>query len=160
MPNGGPDYTIEEWDRVDDYFKKNQEVLIAFSETYGLFIDKYYHNDSSWDFRFRHPKGGHATIELKYNPKTNQILISSNWYIDVYDEFTRYLQWGDTEIVTNETNLFETLKKRLIDMSKWDKNKMKTYGGYKDSWGKYSKTEFEKMVNPKIKELKNLKELR
>jgi hypothetical protein len=151
--------SLEQWAKVEDFFKNNQLVLVNFSERYGLFIDKYYHNDSTWDFRFKHPKGGVATVELKYHPEINMITVSGNWYIDVYDEFTRYLKWGDTSIVSNENSLREMLKKYLVEILKWEKSEMTAYRDYENPWKEYSKNEFEAMVNPEIKELKNFEEL-
>jgi hypothetical protein len=160
MPNGGYEFNNDDWSEIERYFEENEKVLFDFSGNFGLLIDKYYHNDSSWDFRFTHPLGGEATVQLRYDISSRSPVISGSWHIDVYEEFTRYIRWGDKKWLGDDADLMRELKEMLRAILSWQKDEMTKYGGYKKIWGRYSKAEFEKMVDHQIAEVKNIRDLR
>lgn len=160
MPNGGYEFNKNDWSEIESYFEEKEKVLYDFSGIFGLLIDKYYHDDSSWDFRFKHPLGGEATVSLRYDIGNRQAAISGSWHIDVYEEFTRYIRWGDKKSLSENPDLMRELKEMLRAILSWQKGEMTKYEGYKKIWGKYSKEEFEKMVNHQIGDVKNISELR
>lgn len=160
MPNGGYDFSKDEWSEIERYFKKIETVLNDFSRIFGLLIDKYYHDDSAWDFRFIHPLGGEATVTLRYDFGNRQAVISGTWHLDVYEEFTRYIRWGDKKSLGDDADLMRELKEMLRIVLSWQKCEMIPYGGYKRIWGRYSKADFEKMGDHQIGEVMNISELR
>ncbi len=124
-------------------------MLFDFAADHNLAIDEYYHESPSWSFRFRHPKGGAAAIEVdRLDDLTVRIL--GNWYIDEYETFTRHLKWGSKrDLLLNNIDLRKELETDLAAIVLWEKADMMPYSGYKESWSKYTKAEWDKMSVPK-----------
>jgi hypothetical protein len=156
MPNGGPDYSKEQWAQVLAYFEEKGKPLISLATAHNLFIEKYYHGGASWDLRFIHPKGGQASVTLHFDYSKQQSWVSSNWYIDVYEEFTRYLKWGERIQITEAQDLMSVIKTHIRAVLSWEKSSMTAHGGYKNPWGNYSKEEFERMTDHRVGKIKNV----
>ena len=93
MPNGNDSITSAEWTKIKAFFRKHSSVLLDFAASHNIAVDEYYHESPSWSFRFRHPKGGAASVHLERLDDLT-IRIRGSWYIDEYETFTRHLKWG------------------------------------------------------------------
>src|SRR5262249_17396387 len=49
---------------LEAFFSKISTSLESFGKTHSLLLSKYYCGNQSWDFTFRHPKGGLGKIEI------------------------------------------------------------------------------------------------
>ena len=144
MPNGNPNFNLRE---QEAWFAPLANTIVTFAQAHNLLLDKYYHESSSWDLRFNHPRGGHAAITIS-NVSADAAGVGSVWYLDNYQQFTRSLHWRKArEIPRNAAQLREELKAELgaitsVPLGQW--NQVAT--GYERVWGQYSKEEFEKMA--------------
>ncbi len=148
MPNGTHMFSDDEWAKAIRFFDHNEQELSAFAQLYGLQIDKYYHGASSWDFRFQHPKGGQASIELFYEPKDDATAVSSNWFIDDYDQGTRFLRWSDggRRPIRRGCSIRSELARELTKVLDWNRTEMSAHSDYQQSWHRHTKAEFEQMA--------------
>src|SRR5262245_14965727 len=97
MPNGDPNVHVETLPRLEYFFSTLSEVLNAFSSKHDLLVDKYWHQFPSWRLSFRHPKGGVACLEVM--KEEDGIKIYSYWWLDKYDEFTRYSKRTESDLI-------------------------------------------------------------
>ena len=145
MPNGYH-YSEQEWHDVTSFFETISAPLNEFAATFGLVIDKYYHNAADWTFRFAHPLGGHGQIQLM-RIENNSIWIAMGWYVDDYDSFTRSTKhevWKDVSI--EATQLSESLEKALKTVLRWKLGEWnQVAGGFKSSWARYTREDFKRM---------------
>src|SRR5215467_15982703 len=65
MPNGSPEITEAEWTKIREFFDKISGTLSDFASRHNLAVVEYYHESPSWSFRFQHPKGGGATVNVE-----------------------------------------------------------------------------------------------
>ena len=98
MPNGNPDFDAEELNR---WFERIAPVIEECAKWRNLLIDKYYHDSPSWCLRFKHPKGGKAYVSLPRD-SAGQLIISSAWYVDSYEDFTRSCHFRECECIQRE----------------------------------------------------------
>lgn len=142
MPNGNPEFSLEE---QEEWFSCIAAPIERFVAEKGLVLDKYYHEAATWDLRFGHPSGGNASIEVAN--AGDMARLTTVWYLDDYDKFTRYLHWRepvevelDAEAISNA--LFVELEAIVTTRpGEWTQ----TATGYQETWGKYSKAQFEAM---------------
>jgi hypothetical protein len=143
VPNGNPDFDFaaqEEW------FLPIASAVTSFSESHGLLIDKYYHEGASWDLRFRHPRGGNASVAI-YNGGAKGALIGSIWYLDDYDKFTRYSHSRPPRVIEkNSTAILKALEVEFVailavSVGEWTE----VTSGYERIWSQYPKQQFEEM---------------
>ncbi len=141
MPSGNPDFDLI---RVERYFSPISTCIENFSKRHNLFVDKYYHESESWDLRFAHPKGGNASINIG-SLSNREVSVSSSWYVDNYDSFTRSLhRRGIRPIAMDPNELRKALREELlailaVEFGKWTE----VAGGYEAHWSRYTKEEFE-----------------
>jgi len=88
MPNGDPNWRKTELPELKAFFRKVSKVLKSFARTYNLKITKYYHQFPSWDFNFRHPKGGVGQIEV-HKCGDDAVEVFASWWIDYHDTSRR-----------------------------------------------------------------------
>jgi hypothetical protein len=145
MPNGNDSITSSEWARIKAFFQKHSAVLLDFATDHNLAVDEYYHESPSWSFRFRHPKGGGASVILeRLNDST--IRISGNWYIDEYETFTRHFKGqGIDDLLLDNIDLRQKLERNLNEVVSWEKSQMTPHPNYEKVWSLYSKEEWDKM---------------
>ncbi|MBV1876740.1 MAG: hypothetical protein KUG79_03765 [Pseudomonadales bacterium] len=143
MPNGNHDFDIA---KQDAWFAPLENNITEFAEKYALTIDKYYHASPSWNLRFGHPNGGNASVSIS-NQSPEQATVASVWYLDNYDEFTRYLYRSKPVLISKNAELVvEMLKQEFMALVKISTgNWTRIASNYKQLWGRYSKSEFEKM---------------
>ena len=143
MPNGDPNFDL---DAQEEWFGRIATPIKDFVAERGLVLDKYYHDGPSWDLRFGHPLGGSASIQVMNAGDVARF--STVWYLDDYDQFTRFLHWRDPIDVELDA---DSISRALLDeleailatpLGKWTK----TATGYKREWGRYSKAQFEAMA--------------
>ena len=142
MPNGDPNFNLDEQEK---WFGRIAKPIKNFVAEHGLALDKYYHDGASWDLRFGHPLGGNASIQVMN--AANVARFSTVWYLDDYDQFTRFLHWRDPVDVKLDPG---SISRALLDelegiiatpLGKWTK----VATGYEREWGRYSKAQFEAM---------------
>lgn len=145
MPNGNHSISSSEWMRIRDFFQKLSKVLLDFAAMHNLKVDEYYHESPSWSFRFRHPKGGGASVDLE-RLDDSTIRILGSWYIDEYETFTRHLKWGPKhDFLLEIIDLRRELEASLREVVSWEKEEMTPYPNYKKVWSKYKKDEWERI---------------
>lgn len=142
MPNGDPCFNLDEQEK---WFSRIAAPIRKFVSEHGLVLDKYYHDGPSWDLRFGHPLGGNASIQVMNAGDVARF--STVWYLDDYDQFTRFLHWRDPIDVKLDP---DAISKALLDeleaiLATPFGNWTKIATGYKEEWGMYSKPQFEAM---------------
>ena len=145
MPNGNDSITLSEWAKIKAFFRQHSAILLDFASAHNLAVDEYYHESPSWSFRFRHPKGGGASVILERR-NDSTIQISGNWYIDEYEIFTRYFKGqGTDELALENVDLRQELEANLDEVVSWEKSQMTAHPNYEKVWSLYSKDEWDKM---------------
>jgi hypothetical protein len=145
MPNGDYSLSRDDWAKVKAFFLELSPILSSFAAAHNLAIDEYYHDAPAWTFRFRHPKGGGAGIQvLRLNEST--IRISTLWYIDEYDSFTHYTKSAaGSDLLWRAMDLHETLEQALKEIVAWNKSSLTAHPGYEEFWSRYTKEEWQQM---------------
>lgn len=142
MPNGDPNFNLDE---QEEWFGRIAAPIKNFVVRHGLVLDKYYHDGPSWDLRFGHPLGGNASIQVTNAGDVARL--STVWYVDDYDQFTRFLHWRDPiDVGLDIDSITKALHEELAailatPLGKWTK----IATGYKRAWGMYPKAVFEAM---------------
>ncbi|MHC4069727.1 MAG: hypothetical protein ACYS18_10845 [Planctomycetota bacterium] len=144
MPNGDPDWHVKEYPILEKFFSKISDTLYKFAGSRNLQIEKYYHQLPSWWFKFRHPKGGEAYLEVRRINDEEVMLIQAWWYDD-YDASTRSSKHPDPKTCElSNIDLMKLLNEKLDEMLSWEFGKWdNVYGGYKRIWKGHRK-DFEK----------------
>jgi hypothetical protein len=154
VPNGDYSLTFEDWETIKAFFEELSPVLSSFAAAHDLAIDKYYHDFPSWTFRFRHPKGGGAGIEVRRLDEA-KIQINTLWHLDEYETFTHNVKSVvGSDLSWRTTNVIEILEQSLREILTWDKSSLTAHRGYEKFWSRYTKEEFEEMSDGRLPELK------
>jgi hypothetical protein len=156
MPNGDPFASPTEWKSIKTFLQGLSPILSTFAATHNLAIDEYYHESPSWTFRFRHPKGGAGGIHVeRVNDST--IRVGGSWYIDEFENFTRYLKSDEgSDLILGAIDVRELLEKKLKDIVTWNKSDMTSFPDYERFWSLYSREEWlqmspiERLPKPKL----------
>lgn len=144
MPNGNPNFDLEE---QEAWFGPISETIAEFARSRNLFLEKYYHENCSWDLRFNHPRGGRGAVTV-YNGGSDLARIGSTWYLDDYDRFTRFIHWrGLREIPKSPDAVRRELAIELaailsVPVGQWTQ----VATAYASIWGQYTKEEFQRMT--------------
>jgi hypothetical protein len=156
MPNGDPFASPIEWKNIKTFFQGLSPILSTFAVAHNLAIDEYYHESPSWTFRFRHPKGGAGSIHVE-RVDDSTIRVGSSWYIDEFENFTRYLKSDEgSDLVLGAIDVRELLEKKLKDIVTWNKSDMTAFPDYERFWSLYSREEWlqmstiERLPKPKL----------
>jgi hypothetical protein len=145
MPNGNPSITPSDWVSIRAFFQKLSATLLSFADDHNLKIDQYYHESPSWSFRFRHPKGGAASVNLERIDDLT-VRVHGDWYIDEYEIFTRHMKSSSTPNAPLENiDLRNELETSLKEVASWERQDMTPYSRYKKIWSRYTKKEWDKM---------------
>ncbi|HEY6267003.1 MAG TPA: hypothetical protein VIX11_01785 [Candidatus Acidoferrum sp.] len=145
MLNGDPFASPTEWKKIRAFFQGLSPILSSFAATHNLAIDEYYHESPSWAFRFRHPKGGAAGIHVE-RLDDSTIRVGRSWYIDEFENFTRYLKSDEgSDLTLGGIDLREILEAKLQDIVTWKKSDMIAHSDYGKYWSRYSKEEWAQM---------------
>ena len=135
MPNGDPDFHEKELPALERFFSTLKPVLTAFATRRNLAIDKYYHQVPAWEFRFRHPSGGEAYLEVRRVDDETVELISA-WWQDDYDAATRSTRWANSgELKLSNIDLVRLLHFHLDEVLSWRPGQWTQVDGvYQDVW--------------------------
>jgi hypothetical protein len=149
MPNGNPDITAADWVKIKAFFDRIAPLLVDFADAHNLAIGKYYHESPSWDFCFRHPKRGGASIHIeRFDDST--IRLNKSWYIDRYETFTRYFKWEyGVEMKLEQLDLPAALGESLRDLCSWNEEDLKAHPDYEKAWSGLGKRKWAKMFSLK-----------
>jgi hypothetical protein len=116
MPNGDPFASPIKWKNIKTFFQRLSRILSTFAATHNLAIDEYYHESPSWTFRFRHPRGGAGGIHVE-RVDDSTIRVGSSWYIDEFENFTRYLKSDEgSDLILGAIDVRELLEEKLKDI--------------------------------------------
>jgi len=142
----GFDNVMAEQD-YEEYFAPISNALETFASSHNLLVQKYHHDAPVWSLCFTHPNGGQAKIDVS-NEENGKLTVQGVWWLDDYDDFTRYIMWGEKIEVSRDGQAVSTHLGRLLsELLQMPKNSWtNSYSDYKDIWGKYSKSEFEAMT--------------
>lgn len=121
MPNGDPSWGEKEYPKLEKFFGKISELLEDFANCHNLMIDKYYHQSSSWSFLFKHPQGGVGKLCVEKTDENN-VVINPSWWLDSYDEYTRYIKEAEgKKCCVEDPNLRQLLTEILELIVSWRK---------------------------------------
>lgn len=120
VPNGNPKFREEELPGLELFFSSIADTLNEFAAKHNLRIDRYYHQSPSWAFRFRHPKGGAASVEVM-READDSIMVYSSWWLDDYKAFTRFAR-GDEGVQSRmgDENLEQILEEQFRRILSWE----------------------------------------
>ena len=155
MPNGSPDWEKRKRPKLEEFFKTISNVLVDFAKNHNLLIEKYFHQTPTWTFMFQHPKGGGAQIQVE-KIGDNSVLLWSSWWIDDFDNQTRWWKYVKGESCTLDDNkLRDALEQIFKQLISWKKEDLKPVKSKYYRWGKQrDKEEFEGQIKeypvPKI----------
>jgi hypothetical protein len=83
---GGMEYFPD----LEGFFAPLAAVLQSFGERHNLKLEKYYHEEPSWSFTFRHPSGGVGKISVIRS--RDEVDFDCAWWYDDYDTMTRHIK--------------------------------------------------------------------
>lgn len=156
MSNENQDFFKKELPKIEGFFNEISDIIGKFVNEYNLSIEKYPHQLPVWNLSFAHPESGEAYIEISKNIE-DMIGISGHWFVDNYEEFTRYIKTSAPILIpiTQKNLLHQYLTKEFGVMLTWKKGNWSSVSrGHKGDWGKYGKEKFYGMKNklpiPKI----------
>ncbi len=155
MPNGNPKWKEKELPKLERFFNRIATVLEEFAQIHNLMIERYYHEGPGWTFMFQHPKGGSGQIEIERSGQ-NAILIRCSWYIDDYDNNTRWLKYPPGQKCSlDHATLKAVLEESLRQIFSWNKEDLEPLKSKYYAWSKhFSKAEFDeqrsKYPTPKL----------
>lgn len=149
MPNGNPNFDSEELPQLEAFFAPLTPTLERFATHHNLAVDKYYHQLPSWEFRFRHPKGGEAYVEVR-RADDSSIRIAKAWWQDDYDRATRSMKMTFSEPIRLDTiDLFAGLVRALREIVAWQPGCWdQVYPNYQNEWHRtWSKEQFDALLD-------------
>jgi len=91
--------SIEDTSHLNSFFSQFSWAFLNFAAEHHLRVDKYWHDFPSWQFSFRHPKGGAACIEV-FREGDTELSVSGYWWIDDHDQGTRHSRTYKSEVFT------------------------------------------------------------
>ncbi|HKW63394.1 MAG TPA: hypothetical protein VJN89_12675 [Candidatus Acidoferrum sp.] len=154
MPIGDYSLPHDDWERIRAFFERLSPILVQFAKDHNIAIDRYYHDAPMWAFRFRHPKGGGASIDV-HRVSDHTIRVNKVWYLDVYETFTRHIKSEDSgELPLEQTELVEILEVCLKRVAGWKREDMTPHGGYEKFWSAYTPEEFKVISIGRLPELR------
>ncbi len=140
----GNNYNNPEYDRrFYPYFETIKEFVIR----HNLLIHKYYHDGEAWSLLFQHPNGGQAKIDI-WIRNENEIEIQTFWWRDEYSKWTRFLKWGDKQLIAPDAQILsQALSTSLREVLDWKPDEWTTIANdCQELWSPYTKEEFEAMT--------------
>jgi len=85
------------------------------------------------------------------------IRVGSSWYIDEFENFTRYLKSDEgSDLILGAIDVRELLEEKLKDIVTWNKSDMTAFPDYERFWSLYSREEWlqmspiERLPKPKL----------
>jgi hypothetical protein len=147
MPNGDDDF-VNKLPELNLFFSRIEPTITAMAKDHNLEISKYYHEGSSWDLCFSHPKGGAAKIQIVKEDNINdRAAIFGCWWLDDYDSFSRSIKNLNKHIVSvAPEQLRQVLEESLTEILSWELGEWTSvHSDYQVIWGKNTKQDFERM---------------
>jgi hypothetical protein len=144
MPNGDPNWYREVKPKLDAFFGQIADMLEEFATNHNLLIDKYYHQGDDWTFRFRHPQGGSAAIQVNRH-ESDGVMIGAAWQIADYDSGTLLSRHTDmVKCTIEESRLRDMLRETLLTILGWKKKDLEPNKHKFTEWKEISKADFER----------------
>jgi hypothetical protein len=144
MPNGRPDFAEAERPLLEQFFAPVAGCLEHFGLEHNLLLTRYWHQESCWDFMFRHPLGGVGRIMI-HKAGDDLLSVQGLWWVDRYDEFARYIRRSDARAVNRDPEgLASALRAGLEEVLGWQEGGWdEVAGGYQEEWSRGGKETFE-----------------
>jgi hypothetical protein len=148
MPNGDSPEFKKELPALLKFFSGISKYLEQFASERNLNISKYYHESPSWDFKFRHPKGGEGRLYVERIDDQN-IIIHQNWWFDDIEKFSRSIKWSSSDpIKLKPESLLALLDQKLDEILDWELGDWdEVHPGYEREWKIWTKEDFERMLS-------------
>jgi hypothetical protein len=121
MPNGQSGSRDEYLLQLAAAFEPVAQVLEKFGERHNLRLEKYYHEEPSWSFTFRHPSGGIGKIGiLSRSTEGEGFDLNCSWWYDDYDSLKRHIKsFRKDHLPANPDILSEELERCLALVLSW-----------------------------------------
>jgi hypothetical protein len=148
MPNGNPNFETEDLPDFEAFFRPLEPTLERFAATHNLTIERYHRHLPAWTFRFRHPLGGEAYVEV-YREADAAIRIHEAWWQDDYEVGTRSATRSSSEpIRLGSVDLYSTLTAALNKVLRTTPECLdQVHTGYAPVWHRtWSKEEFDALT--------------
>jgi len=149
VPNGNPNFAEEELPALEAFFRPLAPTLERFASEHHLLIDRYYHDGPGWDFRFRHPRGGEAYVEVR-RAADGAIKIIKMWWQDDYERATRSAKTEVSDLIPlGSIDLYSTLVSALRDALAWTPDCWDhVHSGYESVWHRtWTKQQFDALLD-------------
>jgi hypothetical protein len=116
MANGNPNFELVERPALERFYAPLVSALEDFAVHHNLQLDKYHKHTSNWQFEFRHPAGGTASIQvMKFSE--DSLLLAGFWTITDFDAFTRRVWAAEHRIVPRDgASLTAALNRSLSEI--------------------------------------------
>jgi hypothetical protein len=113
MPNGqsGAGHLLQ----LERLFAPIADILESFRERHNLDLEKYYHEEPSWSFTFRHPSGGIGKISV-LRSRLDELDLDCSWWYDDYDTMTRHIRRSRKEHLSAEVELIHEELERFLKL--------------------------------------------
>jgi hypothetical protein len=144
MPNGNPDFDERLRPLLEQFFAPVADCLERFGLAHNMMLTKYWHQEPCWDYMFRHPLDGVGRIMI-HKEGEDLLSVQGLWWVDRYDEFTRYIRRSTPQIIKRDPNDLVPALQSGFDVvlawrfGNWDD----IVRDYRDVWSRTSKEEFE-----------------
>lgn len=132
----------EYFSELESFFAPFAAVLQSFRERHNLKLEKYYHEEPSWSFTFRHPSGGVGKISVLRS--RDEVDFDCSWWYDDYDTMTRHIKRAREEHVPAQAEVMgEELERTLPVVLSWQAGSWdEAHGGYKVWQKTWTRDEF------------------
>lgn len=88
MANGNPNFKLTERPALERFFAPVARTLEAFGARHGLRPSKYEKQNPGWSYRFRHPAGGVATLQV-LRAGADTLYVVAHWHVCDFEAFRR-----------------------------------------------------------------------
>jgi hypothetical protein len=144
MPNGH--LLKSEKEELDGFFAPIANVLEDFAVQHNLKLERYYHGTPSWDFIFRHPKGGVGKMDM-FRKGDDKVQPFFAWWLDDYDTLQRHTKvCTEPELAMDPAAIATSLEHGLNLILSWKTGEWDRTDGDNDVWRKtWTRDEFVKL---------------
>lgn len=143
MPNGDPEFYVTAQSKLEAFFEPIASVLTDFARQHNVKLRKYYHQFPSWDFSFRHPRGGAAQVEVVHE-NNDTVSLACSWWYDDYETLTRFIKRSRGKAFSPDSQLLtQELEKALALILSWQFGTWDEHHSGMKQWRQFTKEQFE-----------------
>ena len=147
MPNGDPNWHVNEFPALERFFAPLAEEIQQFASRHNMEIIRYYHEAPDWRLGFTPPQGGSASIDIR-RVTDHSLKLFTIWFVDDFDAATRSMRTGKyPEHQVADVSLRAILKDALAEILSWKTGEWSQVArGYEPIWHEHTREQFEKMA--------------